>query len=278
MNFLGQYMMHSKETLEEEIHFSFCNRKPMIVFDENGELFRKTVGLAEHAGYDIVRINFANPVETDGWNPFVMFRETMERHGNAEAVDNVHRFVQNMLNSFHQGRYDIFYSEIEESLLNGLFLYVAFSDNFRGREGERHLVTAIEIFLNFRTKDGQGLAEPEFTRFIESLSDEDLAKRDFQMFRRLWGMAGGLQRNVVMDLSTLLWFVGGNYGILLSSNDVDFISPSNRPCICYCIYNEEEKNKNFLVNAFYMESLKRLRYSYVTPEIIIPENFKEKFI
>lgn len=275
MNFLGQYMMHPKETLEEEIRFSFNNRKPLIVFDESGELFRKTAGSAEKAGYDVVRINFANPKESDGWNPFVMFRETMKKQGSAEAIDNVHRFVQNMLNSFHQGRYDMFCSEIEESLLNGLFLYVAFSDNFRGREDKRHLGTAIEIFLNFRTKDGQGLAEPEFFDFIENISDEDLAKADFQMFRKLWGMAGGLQRNIITGLSTQLWFVGGNYGILLSSNDVDFISPSNRPCICYCIYNEEEKNKNFLVNAFYMESLKRLRYSYVTPEIIIPENFKE---
>ena len=275
MNFLGQYMMHPKETLEEEIRFSFNNRKPLIVFDENEELFRKTTGSAEKAGYDVVRINFANPKESDGWNPFVMFRETMKKQGNAEAVDNVHRFVQNMQNSFHQGRYDMFYSEIEESLLNGLFLYVAFSDNFKGREDKRHLGTAIEIFLNFRTKDGQSLAEPEFFDFIENLSDEDLAKADFQMFRKLWGMAGGLQRNIITDLSTQLWFVEGNYGILLSSNDVDFISPSNRPCICYCIYNEGEKSKNFLVNAFYMESLKRLRYSYVTPEIIIPENFKE---
>lgn len=51
MNFLGQYMIHPKETLEEEIRFSFNNRKPLIVFDENGELFRKTAGLAEKAGY-----------------------------------------------------------------------------------------------------------------------------------------------------------------------------------------------------------------------------------
>lgn len=275
MNFLGQYMLHPKETLEEEIRFSFNNRKPLIVFDENGELFRKTAGSAEKAGYDVVRINFANPKESDGWNPFLMFRETKRKQGSAEAVDNVHRFVQNMLNSFHHGRYDMFCSEIEESLLNGLFLYVAFSDNFRGREGERHLGTAIEIFLNFQTKDGQSLAEPEFFDFMENLSDEDLAKADFQMFRKLWGMAGGLQRNIVMGLDAQLRGIKRNYGILLSSNDVDFISPSNRPCICYCIYNEREKNKNFLVNAFYVESLKRLRYSYVTPEIIIPENFKE---
>lgn len=36
-------MVHPKETLEDEIHFSFYNRKTLIVFDDRGKLYEKAV-------------------------------------------------------------------------------------------------------------------------------------------------------------------------------------------------------------------------------------------
>ncbi len=69
----------------------------MVITDPKGEIYKKTGALLKEKGYNIIILNFRNPLEGNAWNPFVLPYRFYKEGKQDKAMELLEDLAQNIL-------------------------------------------------------------------------------------------------------------------------------------------------------------------------------------
>lgn len=98
------------------------NRRSFVVFDVKGELEKETAAIAKKRGYHIRKIDFREPENGDGWNPFFKINALYQQGGKnrKKAWKLLEEIIASIFTDGDNTRVDPFWRGVSSSLFRGI--------------------------------------------------------------------------------------------------------------------------------------------------------------
>lgn len=227
-----------------------------VVTDPKGEIYARTSGFAEKAGYDTIVLNFRDPSHSDMWNPFSLPYK-LYHSGNPDdkdrAVSMVNDFVA-MINEKQETRSaDAFWPSMTRAYLSASASFLLEC----GTEDECNLASLVQ-FCN------QGNAT-YMKNLVYEMNDSNMAAVNF---KSVYSLPEKTLDSVLGSCFSVLSYYNSQESLtsMISNNTVDLQNVGRKKTAVYLIIPDEKTTLHFLASAF-------IKQAY---EILISEAQKEE--
>ena len=204
------------------------NRRSFVVFDVKGELEAETSAMAKSKGYRLKRINFREPDNGDGWNPFFKINRLYQQGGKSrnKAWKLLEDIIASIFSDGESTRADPFWRGISSSLFRGICAAIWESGIDLSLEWIQKMRDSIP---GDRDDDDRSL----LFRAVERLSKESIARRNLEGFRNGSNLTRG---NVLSTFNTYLAPITSRddiIGMMSAPRSIDFQEIGCVPTILY---------------------------------------------
>lgn len=223
----------SGKTFNFSINFLFQvirRRESCICVDTKGDLWSQTVEFARLHGYTIRRIDFKDPIFSDGWNILSELR-----HDDNRAATIAQIIMENSGNEKDP------HFAAEQELLRALLIYTERAEGIA--DEERNLYYAITL-LN------RGVTELDLI-FSKCQFEPDLIAA-YDAYVSFKSGSPNLRGNIIANLFGRISIITSPpVKHLISYTDVDLTLPAKQPCIYYCNMSDQHETMKFMGNLFF---------------------------
>lgn len=99
------------------------SNESVVVYDKSSEIYERTKKDYENAGYNVIKINFDNPKESNSWNPFDLIKRYYEDGDSDKATELIEELGYYLLNDINDTNNDPFWLNSAINYFTGITLY-----------------------------------------------------------------------------------------------------------------------------------------------------------
>ena len=244
-------------------------RESIIITDPKGELYGKAAEYLKSKGYVVKQLNLKDLDKSDGWNCLQNIDPRDIYDGSQTFADIIINNVTDEPNEFH--------ALASKLILQALILRVYLGDDFtndpsnlppeaqenpvaylQGLKADKALFGPDNIIGIKNMRSVYTLLQTEAgNALFDVLFDPDVLKRvHAEEARGIWNSykqaSEKLRGNIPTNLATLLQIFGNpRVSKLLSTDDIDFDLPGEKPCAYFCIFPDSRSTYNVIVAMFF---------------------------
>ncbi len=204
------------------------NRRSFVVFDVKGELEAETAPIAGKMGYKLRRIDFRNPENGDGWNPFQKINRLYKEGG--KSRNKARKLLEDMIASiFTDGecsKMDPYWKNTSANLFRGVCATI-------WEKGEDLSLSEILKLCNSIPGDKDYDHRCLLFQAVDDLQDDSTARRNLEGFRNASSITRG---NILSSFNTYLSHFTSRDDIMdmiSSPSSLDFQEIGMRPTVLY---------------------------------------------
>ena len=226
----------------------------MVISDPKAEIYRKTAGMLQKKGYNMITINLRNPAFSSRWNPLKIPYRFYQSGDLDHACEFANDIAQNMIPIISK---DTFWESSAASLLFGLILLLF---KICKEKGYSELYVTFSNVLRIRNEMFRGDERHIRNSWLWNYAKEDdiIASSLIGTVETARDTRGGIlstfdqnMRNIAIQPSILE---------LLGRDEIDFDSFQDRKTVVYLIVPDEKTNYHKLVSLFIKQSYEYLIY------------------
>lgn len=235
----------------------------VIHTDPKGELFRDMADIYKKHGYVVRKLNFIEPIKSDGWDCMKPVRtgDTLEKELAAE------KFADAVVSQTCDNANSIYYTG-PKMLLKALVLRLALDDTIP--DDKKNIKTVF-----------QWLSDPAGMDFLDALFDptamDDALKPCLPPYNIFRGSSGNLANNLRTNLGAGISVLStGIVADILSRDDMDLLMPGLRPCAYFVQFAVNSKEFRFPIALFFTMLFQTLmNYGQKSPKgkVNVPVDF-----
>ena len=228
----------------ESIYSMVQNGEIVIVTDPKGEMYPKTVNIAKENDYEVIVLNFANPSESNMWNPLHEIKKAYDGGDVDYACELASEFAKTMC--VDKAERDPFWGESASDFLFGKIILCAKETNIE----HTNLKSVANISnVGFTTIPGSGVGGNILKQYLEVIDSSSV------IYEKLTGTVnapndtrGGIfsvekQRTNVFNMNQSLMR-------MLSKSDFNIADIAKKKTIVYLIAPDEKKTIWPLISSF----------------------------
>ena len=223
-----------------------------VVSDPKGNLYNKYKNYLEGKGYEVKKLDFTDPLNSDKYN-FFHYIETTQ-----DIVSVAHMLVYGE-KSLGKGSYDPFWDEASQLLLQALIAYL--KEGFK--EDEQNLHNVLRLVNLCNSSGDLECATTTMDRMMEDHRrkyEDSFAVNNYDKFRVA---ASRTLRSILISVNTKLglWDTP-EVKEMTSGDDMDLTSIGQKKTAIFVIVSDTDRAMDQLANIFFTQAMNQLcRYA-----------------
>ena len=223
-----------------------------VVSDPKGNLYNKYKNYLEGKGYEVKKLDFTDPLNSDKYN-FFHYIETTQ-----DIVSVAHMLVYGE-KSLGKGSYDPFWDEASQLLLQALIAYL--KEGFK--EDEQNLHNVLRLVNLCNSSGDLECATTTMDRMMEDHRrkyEDSFAVNNYDKFRVA---ASRTLRSILISVNTKLglWDTP-EVKEMTSGDDMDLTSIGKKKTAIFVIVSDTDRAMDQLANIFFTQAMNQLcRYA-----------------
>lgn len=222
-----------------------------IVSDPKGNLYDKYREYLSNQGYRVMKLDFTNPMESEGYNFFKYIKSEID------IVKVAHMITYSNGNKGHHG--DPFWDEAAQLLLVALIAYLKETAS----KEEQHLKNVLKLaqacLINEHDSDEKGPLDNMF-KDLEDVNPNSFAVEQYKMFRIA---AGRTLKSILISINArTAAYSSKEIAWMLSRDTVDIPSIGAHKTALFVVVSDTDRSMDNLANLFFTQAMNELcRYA-----------------
>jgi type IV secretion system protein VirD4 len=226
-----------------------CNTS-FVITDPKAEILRATAPLLIEKGYDIKVFNLINPLQSDGYNPFVYLKD------DKDVIKLVTNLIRNTTPK-NAMQNDPFWEKAEIALDTALILYLIHE---APKEEQNFEMVMYMIENGAASEDDEEYRSPLDMLFseLEEKEPNHIAVRQYKIFKHA---AGKTAKSILVSAAVrLAAFNLSEISGITSYDTLDLGSLGERKRAVFCVIPDNDNSFNYLVGMLYTQAFQELYY------------------
>lgn len=226
-----------------------CNTS-FVITDPKAEILRATAPLLIEKGYDIKVFNLINPLESDGYNPFVYLKD------DKDVIMLVTNLIRNTTPK-NTAQNDPFWEKAEIALDTALILYLLHE---APPEEQSFAMVMYMIENGAASEDDEEYRSPLDMLFtgLEETEPNHIAVKQYKVFKQA---AGKTAKSILVSAAVrLVAFNLSEIAEITSYDSLDLGSLGERKRAVFCVIPDNDNSFNYLVGMLYTQAFQELYY------------------
>ena len=224
-----------------------CNCS-MVITDPKAELLRKTGGVLERNGYEVLVFDLINPETSWCYNPFAYVRD------DKDVLKLINNLIRNTTPKGAQSS-DPFWEKSETALLQALMLYLL----HEAPPEEQNFPMIMEMLGSAQVKeddeDYQSPLDILFER-LEMRDPESIAVKQYAIYKQA---AGKTAKSILISVGVrLAAFNLKQIANLTCTDELDLYSIGEKKVALFCCIPDADTSMNYLVGMIYTQLIQTL--------------------
>lgn len=226
-----------------------CNTS-FIITDPKAEILRSTSPLLIEKGYDIKVFNLINPLQSDGYNPFVYLKD------DKDVIKLITNLIRNTTPK-NSAQNDPFWEKAEIALDTALILYLI----HEAPPEEQNFETVMYMIENGAASEDDESYKSPLDMLFEGLEEENpshIALRQYKVFKQA---AGKTAKSILISAAVrLAAFNLPEIARITSYDNLDLGSIGEKKRAIFCVIPDNDNSFNYLVGMLYTQAFQELYF------------------